>query len=180
MIEDEKQRLRSGLRETLRKLTTAEKVRQSREIEKLLSAQPRWGHARRIFAFHPLRDEPAIFSLLLASNRLCLPRIDEEVMRFYPVTDPQSLRPGPHGILQPEASAEEIRPTTEDLLLVPGLAFSPDGCRLGRGGGFYDRFLAGCPAATLGVCFRQQILPSLPMAAHDQRVGGVIFPEEGR
>jgi len=180
MIAEEKQRLRSGLLKTLRELTPAEKLRQSREIGRLLTAQPLWGSARRVFAFHPLGDEPAIFSLLISRGGFCLPRIDKEIMRFYPVADPHSLRPGPHGILEPKPTDEEVLPAQEDLLLVPGLAFSRDGCRLGRGGGFYDRFLEGCSAATLGVCFYQQILSNLPMAAHDQRVGGVIFPEAGR
>lgn len=176
MIAEDKQRLRSSLRQTLRKLPPSEKVVQSEEISNILSALPLWAGARRIFAFHPLQDEPAIFPLLIASNRLHLPRIDSEVMRFYPVSDPQSLRPGSRGILQPEPTGGETQPTAGDLLLVPGLAFSSDGCRLGRGGGFYDRFLVNCPAATLGICFRQQVLADLPMAAHDQRVDRVIFP----
>ena len=63
-----------------------------------------------------------------------------------------------------------------DLVLVPGLAFTRDGGRLGCGGGFFDRFLANRTprAAKVGICFNFQIVPSLPLEAHDIKVGVVV------
>ena len=63
-----------------------------------------------------------------------------------------------------------------DLVLVPGLAFTAEGERLGRGGGFYDRLLSspGFRAFKVGVCFDRQMRETLPMEPHDQRVHRVV------
>ena len=65
-----------------------------------------------------------------------------------------------------------------DLVLVPGLAFDTTGARLGRGKGFYDRWLAANPAVhSVGICFKCQILESLPFEAHDARVNAIVSEE---
>lgn len=61
-----------------------------------------------------------------------------------------------------------------DLVLVPGLAFSKDGKRLGRGRGFYDRLLASYHGISIGLCFEEQMQEDIPWEEHDQRVGQVI------
>jgi 5-formyltetrahydrofolate cyclo-ligase len=65
---------------------------------------------------------------------------------------------------------------TPDLVIVPGLAFSRDRHRMGRGGGFYDRLLAGRArdACKIGVCFALQLRDSIPHAAHDVVLDQVI------
>jgi 5-formyltetrahydrofolate cyclo-ligase len=70
----------------------------------------------------------------------------------------------------------DIDPTTLDLVIVPGLAFTTDGRRLGQGGGHFDRFLPRLPEAcvTIGVCFHEQLVDDLPMAPHDVRVRLVV------
>lgn len=69
-----------------------------------------------------------------------------------------------------------IDPAWADLVIVPGLAFTADGWRLGQGGGWYDRFLPGrrddCLA--VGVCFAEQVVDELPLDAHDVRVDRVV------
>lgn len=61
-----------------------------------------------------------------------------------------------------------------DLIFVPGMAFTLDGKRLGRGKGFYDQLLGQAPANSIGLCFAEQILEDLPFEAHDQRVSNVL------
>lgn len=65
---------------------------------------------------------------------------------------------------------------TVDLVLVPGLAFTPTGERLGQGGGWYDRFLAQVNArcVTIGVCFAVQICEELPVEPHDVSMAYVV------
>ncbi|HUF97333.1 MAG TPA: 5-formyltetrahydrofolate cyclo-ligase [Ilumatobacter sp.] len=66
--------------------------------------------------------------------------------------------------------------TTVDVVIVPGLAFTIEGDRLGQGGGWYDRFLSGLrpEAVTIGVAFAPQIVDALPVEPHDIRVDHVI------
>jgi 5-formyltetrahydrofolate cyclo-ligase len=86
-------------------------------------------------------------------------------------------------VLHPEVDGPSLRvqpgdvdPGTLDVVVVPGLAFTPDGHRLGQGGGHYDRFLTrlrpGC--LTIGVCFREQLVAELPVEAHDVPLTAVV------
>ena len=68
------------------------------------------------------------------------------------------------GVKIPKANAPAVLP---DVLLVPGRAFTPGGDRLGRGQGFYDRYLADFPGLKMGVCYNEQIVRELPLKRHD-------------
>lgn len=70
----------------------------------------------------------------------------------------------------------DIDPTWPDLVVVPGLAFTASGDRLGQGGGWYDRFLAGTrpDCTTVGVCFAEQVLDALPVEPHDVVIDHVV------
>ena len=59
-------------------------------------------------------------------------------------------------------------------MIVPGLAFTKSGQRLGRGGGFYDRLLSRYSGKSLGICFHEQVKAELPLQAHDHRVSEVL------
>lgn len=69
-----------------------------------------------------------------------------------------------------------IEPGWPDVVIVPGLAFTSDGDRLGQGGGWYDRFLAEIrrDCTTIGVCFAEQVVDSLPVERHDVAVDHVL------
>jgi 5-formyltetrahydrofolate cyclo-ligase len=71
---------------------------------------------------------------------------------------------------------DEPDASTVDVVVVPGLAFTNGGHRIGQGGGWYDRFLAGIrpDAVTVGVAFREQLVDELPVEAHDIRLHHVI------
>lgn len=82
------------------------------------------------------------------------------------------------GFEQPAADAPTIDAASVDVVLVPGLAFSWDGRRLGRGAGYYDRFLAGIDAETIALTTKSRIRDDLPLESHDVRIGW-IATEEG-
>jgi len=86
------------------------------------------------------------------------------------------LRRGPYGVREP-AERKCLRLKDLDLVIVPGVAFDKKGNRLGRGKGFYDRFLSRIPTDTpvIGLAFDFQILPVVPAAAHDVSVTKVLF-----
>jgi 5-formyltetrahydrofolate cyclo-ligase len=77
------------------------------------------------------------------------------------------------GVVTPE---DDPDPASVDVVVVPGVAFTPAGDRLGQGGGWYDRFLCRLAPATLtiGVCFAEQLVDELPCESHDVRVGRVV------
>jgi 5-formyltetrahydrofolate cyclo-ligase len=94
--------------------------------------------------------------------------------------DPDSLELHPFGFRQPSAQAEIFDPHTTEknrtLMLVPGAAFTDEGMRLGRGGGFYDRYLEvyGDSITTAGICFSAQMCTQVPVQPHDIRLDMVI------
>jgi len=71
---------------------------------------------------------------------------------------------------------DDPNPLNIDVAVVPGVAFTADGHRLGQGGGWYDRFLAdvGDETATIGVCFQEQVVSAVPQEPHDISVHRVI------
>ena len=82
---------------------------------------------------------------------------------------------GALGIYEPTGATMAPSP---DLVLVPGLAFDITGVRLGRGKGFYDRWLAANPTVhSVGICFKCQIVENLPSEAHDARVSAIVSEE---
>lgn len=101
-------------------------------------------------------------------RRWVLPRVDGETMRFH-LTDPARISAGSFGIQEPPADSPDC-PTAEiDLFLCPGMAFSTGGVRLGRGKGYYDRAMehANPESTRVGVCFVEQIRPTIPTEPHD-------------
>ena len=79
--------------------------------------------------------------------------------------------------LETESRPEALEhPEGLDLVLVPGLAFTADGARLGRGKGYYDTYLAKCGprTKTLALAFKEQVLEGVPMEEHDRRVDQVV------
>lgn len=180
--------IRQTIRHLLATAAPADLARRSAVIRQRLVAHPWWGEARTIALFAPLPTEPDLAPLWreAPAKRLCLPRVAGDRLVFYHVADPTgpaalaalaALAAGPLGIRQPPASAAtQIEPAAIDLVIVPGLAFTAAGDRLGRGGGHYDRFLAqpALRARRLAVCFACQILPALPREPHDQPVGAPL------
>lgn len=89
---------------------------------------------------------------------------------------PQPPVRGRWGILEPHPDAKAVSPGEVDLWIVPGLAFTPGGLRLGYGGGYYDRFLAEAKpsASSIAVAFPFQILESIPAGKGDVAVSSVL------
>lgn len=133
--------------------------------------------ADTILAYMPIRNEVDIRGILERSLKdkkaLFLPKVQGKEMRFYQVKDLQMLHPGAYGILEPE----ERNPldVSKGLMLVPGVAFSKNGFRIGYGGGFYDRYLCEKnQIVTVGVCYEQQLCSQLTPEVFDQPVDELV------
>jgi 5-formyltetrahydrofolate cyclo-ligase len=139
--------------------------------------------ARSIMLYCPIQHEIDVAAVargaLADAKVLCVPRVDwaEGTMLPARVTDwRHGLVTGRLGVREPAPGAEAIAPSSLDLIVVPGLSFDAAGGRLGRGSGFYDRFLAGLSAASVGLALDEQIVERVPMGAGDARLDAVITP----
>jgi 5-formyltetrahydrofolate cyclo-ligase len=89
----------------------------------------------------------------------------------------KELVPGPRGVLEPDASRCKIVPLERiDIAVLPGLAFDEKGARLGSGKGYYDRLIPRLAITTrkVALTFEEQIVPQVPMEAHDKHVDIII------
>ena len=161
-------------------MTPAAREDASESIRTSIRSLPRWQEARAVAAFAALPGEPDLRPLAWAADRVVLlPRVAGERLVFHEVCDPAQLRPGAFGVREPDPeTCPAADPAAADIIFVPGLAFSADGARLGRGGGFYDRLLAALPPRVLrvGVCFAGQLAGDIPAEPHDERVDIVLAP----
>ena len=104
-------------------------------------------------------------------KRTCIPVFNAETKRYEmaQIMEDTPCHTGRYGIREP-ISPTLVTMDEIDLIAVPGIAFDPNGNRLGRGGGYYDRLLEGFRGYAAGVAFDFQILPKIPADAHDQPV----------
>ena len=171
MISGEKQTLRAKMKAMVRDFP--EKALASQGIRRHLREFPVFANAQMVFGFLPLRGEPDWLGEEFPAEKLiAYPRIDGDEMQFVFSVD---FEVGAHGVREPVGGTVAEAP---DVVLVPGLAFAATGARLGRGRGFYDRWLAANPSArSIGICFKCQLLAGLPFEAHDARVGAIVTEE---
>ena len=155
------------------------RAQKSRVIAAAIATHPAFLAAGTVALFAPLPSEPDIELLWEKSgHRFCYPRVVGSELEFVAVRHVEELAPAAWNpnVREPAASPQLIAPAEIALILVPGLAFTRDGRRLGRGGGYYDRLLAlhRPHAIALGVCFDLQLVPDIPCEPHDQRVDAVL------
>ena len=138
---------------------------------------PLWEQAGTVFCFVPMPGEPDLTPVLEAAlaqgKRLLVPRVRGARMEPVAVTRLDELAPGAYGIREP-AGGTAADPETlgaDTLALIPCLAAGPNGVRLGRGGGYYDRFLAHYKGVRRLAYPPALRLPNLPAESWDARFG---------
>ena len=171
--------LRKEVKRLKQELTPAGRLTFSQQICQSIAQHPRWRAAQTILAFYPLPDEPDLRPLLeryYQTKRILLPVVqgDKMVIRLY--EGQESLREGAFRIFEPQGQDLPLPSLQVDLVLVPGVAFDAAGHRLGRGKGYYDRFLSALPARPylLGTCFAWQEIPHVPAEPHDVLMDAVL------
>lgn len=196
MTASEKQQIRRNTNRRVRELSEPQRVAAGLAVAGTIAGMKEWAQADALLAYVALADEVSLDPLIeMAAQRklpVYVPVLVEEKhsdagLEFRSIGSREGLVRHALGMLEPDASSALWRQATgHPLLLCPGRAFSRDGVRLGRGGGHYDRFLAGirsgppAPAVfALGVCFSVQLVDGLPAEAHDQRMDAVVT-EQGR
>jgi 5-formyltetrahydrofolate cyclo-ligase len=171
MPDQRKQALRTTALAARRAMTNDERAIASIAIAERLLALPELAETRTVLLHAALRDEvdlAAVIGPLLARGvRTLFPRVRGTELELVAAADLRTLQLGYRGIMEPVGPA--IDPTVIDAAIVPGVAFDPQGGRLGQGGGHYDRLLPRLPpdAVRIGVCFACQVVPAVPREPHD-------------
>ena len=168
--------LRKDIRARLTNLFPAERAGWDAAALARIIVMPEFLAAERVGCYASMPEEFQTGLLLEVvwkrGKVMALPRVRDDVnLDFHIVTAPGQLQPGALGILEPDPAQCPILPPTElQWLLVPGLAFDHDFRRLGRGKGYYDRYLAKTFALKVAACYECQRLPALHGEAHDRPV----------
>jgi 5-formyltetrahydrofolate cyclo-ligase len=170
-----------------RALTAAERADAGRQLRDAVLAAPEAQMAGVVAAYFSVGTEPdtrgLVFALWKRGTYVLLPllRADRD-LDWASYEGPDSLAPGPHGLLEPtEAPRGVTSITSADLVLVPALAVDREGNRLGRGGGSYDRALArvGPAVQTVALVYDGELGERVPAGPHDQPVRSVAVPSQG-
>ena len=175
----DKTELRRMIREKKRAMTAEEIAHRSQELGRLFAASGAYQNAKTIYGYLPYNQEvrtvPMLEKALRDGKKVAVPKCYGDEMKFIYLDDLSQVAPGYAGIPEPIADG----PVAEDetaLVLMPGLAFDPQGHRIGYGGGFYDKFLSREPNhPTLALCYDFQLLPQLDIEEHDIPVDTVIW-----
>lgn len=176
-ISGEKDALRAQLRARLSQSDPAENAACDVRITLQVLSLPAFQAAERIFAYCSVVPEVDTHAILAQARRcgktVALPVTQPDgQMRFARYDG--ALVPGRFGIPEPPRSARTLLPQPGDLMLVPALAYDRAGRRLGRGGGYYDRFLARVDCCTVGLIRAAFLLDALPAKWNDVPVSAVI------
>jgi len=192
MIATMKSRLRKEIKEKLNKQNDTQRLRKSRLIKEKLFEFAEFKRAKCVM-FYIATDKEVETDFMIAEaqrigKKIVVPTIlkgeenlpegrQQRIIASLLEDSEKELTPGPYGILQPQSKYIREMPGEKiDLVVVPGLAFDKSGRRLGRGGGYYDKFLASLPLETprVGLAFDFQLIEDIPSLSHDIPVTRVI------
>lgn len=176
---EEKQLLRRTMKALENSLSHRYKEESSRAIAAHLLAMPEYQEAGTVFCFvgteREIDTRPILKDVLAAGKRLCVPLCTGKgIMEPRQVTDLAQLVPGAYGILEPPANAPPAAVDEVDFAVLPCLTCNHLGQRLGRGGGYYDRFLSHYRGGTVLLCREKLIREEIPLEPHDYPVPWVL------
>lgn len=189
----EKKRLRREVLARLDALPMEAILEKSKRIEARLFESSWWRRARVVYCYVSMPREVQTAEIrrraIAEGKTLALPRVAGHEIRFHRMSEPdQPLVRSSFNIEEPAADLPSMDPAADlpsataaesALVIVPGLAFDCARYRLGRGRGYYDRFLAaglGC-FSTVGVCFEEQLVDAVPREDWDMRIDRVLTDE---
>jgi len=180
----DKKLIRQNILNRLHRQSINERRKKSRLIKKKLFSSEEFKKARYVM-FYVSKEEEVDTSLMIDSaiklgKKVIVPVIltrEKKLVGSLISDREKDLFPGPHGVLHPKPEkVNEVPVDKLDLIVVPGVAFDKDHTRLGRGAGYYDRFLETVPKKvdSIGLAFDFQVVEHLPKLSHDISVTKLI------
>ena len=175
----DKKELRDYIRKHKRAMTKEQIAEKSEKLGELFLASDLYKQAKNIYGYLPYNQEVRTTAMLEQAQRdgkrIAVPKILGDTMIFIWLDDLTAVERGYSGIPEPI----DLTPVADDptaLVLMPGMAFDPEGHRCGYGGGFYDKFLASEPNhPTLALCYDFQMLDHLDTEEFDIPVDCVLW-----
>lgn len=174
----DKKALRSQIKEQKRQMTAHQIESASQRLTELFVATEQYRQAKTVYGYLPYNQEVRTTGLLQHAlqegKRVAVPKIYGDEMRFIYLDDLSLVEKSSFGIPEPIAD-EPVADDPTALVLMPGLAFTKRGDRMGYGGGYYDKFLANEPHhPTVALCYDFQIVDRIPTDDHDIPVDIVL------
>ena len=175
----DKKALRAEIREKKRAMTEEEIVSRSARLGELFLASDAYKNAKTVYGYLPYNQEvrtvPMLQQALQDGKRVAVPKVIGDTMVFIYMDDLTRVEKSSYGIPEPIDDGP-VADDEEALVLMPGLAFTQKGDRMGYGGGFYDKFLAAEPNhPTLALCYDFQMVEKLPTEEYDIPVDAVFW-----
>ena len=182
-VQVHKSRLRNKLRDILKTIPASARKRKSDKIIAKLIRTAAFKRAGNLMTYVAMKDEVETRGLILKAlavgKNVFVPRLQPKKGKMVAVRIERlegKLKKGTYGILEPGMNRYRVAdPGQLQLAVVPGLGFTRKGARIGRGGGYFDRFLRQArQAEKIGLAFREQIQSRVPMEPRDVRLDRVI------
>lgn len=175
----DKKTLRKKIREQKRAMTPEQIETASAKLVEMFLQTELYRDAKTIYGYLPYNQEvrtvPILEQALSDGKRVAVPKVYGEEMKFLYLTDLTQVETGYAGIPEPIAD-EPVGDDPTALVLMPGIAFTKEGQRIGYGGGFYDKFLAAEPDhPTIALCYDFQMVDQLPTEEFDIPVDLVLW-----
>ena len=175
----DKKALRCEIREKKRAMTESEIFSRSQRLGELFADTEVYRNAKSVYGYLPYNQEvrtvPMLQKALSDGKRVAVPKVYGDTMRFIWLEDLSKVEKSEMGIPEPIAD-DPVADDPTALVLMPGVAFTKNGDRMGYGGGYYDRFLAAEPNhPTVALCYEFQMVESLPTEEFDIPVDLVLW-----
>jgi len=180
---NEKAELRKHLKELEAGFSEDYLAESNAGIVRNLFSLPEFQNAETVLFFYGIRNEPDTLEMIRRAFELgktvALPRTyPKGVMTARKIAGFDGLTPSRFGIPEPDESAPVIAPYELDFIVVPAAAFDREGYRLGRGAGYYDRYLSSTSAFACGIVREKMLVPRVPREKHDARADCVVTENE--
>lgn len=173
-----KKEIREEVRGRKKGCAAEKRAQLSKEVVANLVSTELWKNAHRVLLYYSLPDEVATHELVSEALRegkaVLLPRVVGDDLELRLFSSPEALVEGAFHIQEPTGSVFTDYETI-DLAIIPGVAFTTDGKRLGRGRGYYDRLLPRLSQTyKIGICWPFQVISELPSESHDINMDCII------
>ena len=152
----------------------------SEKIHQNLKNISAYTNSQNIACYFPIGSEINTYDIMLdilgQNKNLLLPRIVNDNLQFYIVSNLEKLEKGNFEIMEPKDSCEKAEKI--DCVLIPTVGVSKSGVRLGYGKGYYDRFLSLIDAVKISLTYSKQIVKSIPNDSHDVKIDWIVTEDE--